>query len=127
MTDRWTDRERELLARWTPLEPPAGFADRVLGVRAPRKAWVYAGVAAAGALAVAAALLVSLRDERPRGRRGSAAPAVAPARTGSDLVVPIGESLTVHDADGTVAIRFDDQGLCRPGMRISIGSDPDLR
>jgi len=126
MSDRWTDRERELLARWTPLEPPTGFADRVLGVRATSRAWVYAGVAVAGVLAAAAAWLVWLRDE-PSRPNVVVAPAVAPVRTGSDLVVAIGESLTVHDADGAVAIRFDDHGLCRPGMRISVDSGPDLR
>ena len=128
MSESWTERERELLARWTPLEPPSGFTDRVLGVRTASKAWIYAGIAA-GAVLAAAAVLVLVWSGAERSRRGypPVAPAVGPVRSGSDLVIPIGETLTVHDADGVVAIRFDDGGLCTGGMRIHVAADPELR
>ncbi len=57
--DDFSDDERELLGRWTAPTPPADFAARVIGGRAPRKlAWVrYGAVAAAAVLLVVAMAL----------------------------------------------------------------------
>jgi hypothetical protein len=65
--DELNESERAALDGWTPLAPPAGFADRVLAARevppvATRSRWPVLLAGTLAAAAAAAILLVTLRD-----------------------------------------------------------------
>jgi hypothetical protein len=57
------DQERRALDAWTPMEPPAGFVDRVMTARTMPRRLLVAALAATGVVAAVAAILVF--DPRP--------------------------------------------------------------
>lgn len=73
MSDDLNDRERRALAAWTPIAPPAGFADAVLDAReasaVPRSRGrlVASGIAIACAAAVLAIVVARPRDRAAAG------------------------------------------------------------
>jgi hypothetical protein len=129
MTDSPNVREREALAAWTPLEPPAGFAGRVLAVRDAhrRMRWVAVAGAVTAVAAVVAIVWVPQPSKAPGITPIVALPAWAPAFHSSagddvDLEVTVGDSFTIHEPSKGTRVRFvpnGDKSLCgRPSIEV---------
>ncbi|HTR53338.1 MAG TPA: hypothetical protein VMJ10_21740 [Kofleriaceae bacterium] len=130
MTDQLSPRERKLLDEWTPLAPPADFAERVIDARAAvhRRRWIGALAVVTGVAAVVA--VVASRPGEPseieEASPGVELPAPQPAPPPDDVsevVVDFGDSVTVHDPAGTTKVVFDPLRCPGPGVHVETSRD----
>jgi hypothetical protein len=107
MTDELNETERAALDAWSPLTPPAGFADRVLAARtapAPSRAkWPFLAARLATAAAVAI-LFVTLRDPS---HAASGELLAVPTRTTNTLG---DRAVAVAEPNATLTWRIEDDG-----------------
>src|SRR5262245_20040921 len=109
------DAVARALDAWTPLAPPADFADRVLAAREDppvartrRRAWWLAGIA--GALAAASAAVVVVRSPH-RAAEGALVAAQRTTRALGD------RGTAVAEAGSQLAWRIDDRGAAEITQR----------
>lgn len=106
MTDELDDNERASLDAWSPLTPPAGFADRVMAARvaAPKsRRWPFV----AGGLAVAAAAAIAFVAFREPSHAASGELVDARERTTKSLG---DRAVAVIEPTATLSWRIDDDG-----------------
>jgi hypothetical protein len=131
MNDSTNARQRAALDAWTAVEPPAGFAGRVLAVRDAHRRMRW--IAAAGAVTAAAAVVAVVWVPAPREAQAVAPVVTAPqppvvdAGTGDDvdLEVTAGESFTIHEPSERTLVRFDPPRGSNMGDRCSVELSPE--
>jgi hypothetical protein len=136
MTDELLPHEHDALARWTIVQPPAGFADRVVAAHARRTFVRRAALAGGVATALAAAAVVTVIVTRPPQPRLGPPPAEPqvflppspppqpqppqpvpqpqPRTTGKPGMpsIPMGETATIHDVADKPRLEIRNTGVC---------------
>ena len=152
MTDELTDKERRMLDTWTAIEPPADFADRVIGAN-PGRRWLPYAVAAVSVAAAATVLVIVLPSETVTepapiaialpdagfiGQTPDSGAAVEPRITDAaiplvdamtitpggpyDVDLGVGTTATIHDPLGETRVNFHST-RCKAGMQIELARD----
>ena len=123
--DQLTTGERRALDAWTPLPPPAGFADRVLAARTvpvARKRWPIVAGGLVAVCAAAAALAIVMRDpsqaasgelvttERTTASLGQRATAVVEAESSIQWRIAGDGAASINQTTGDVFYRVERGG-----------------
>lgn len=141
MIDELSSRERDVLAGWTIVEPPAGFAERVVATHARRQIVRRVVVASAAVTLAAAAAVMIVIMSRPPAPNPTApqvyipppppppppAPQPVTVVTPGIVSIPMGENATIHDPAEKARFQIVSDGRCSEPLVVEVDSDARFR